>query len=96
MGVELSAIMIDKKDNVGTMLDEIKEGETVLIKGNNEKIMAKNNISFGHKIALTDINKEEKIIKYGEIIGKANRNIKKGEHVHVHNVDCIRGTKETK
>ncbi len=41
----------------------------------------------GHKIALTDINKGENIIKYGYPIGKATRDIRTGEHVHTHNVE---------
>ena len=43
-------------------------------------------IPAGHKFALTDIKKGEYIIKYGEIIGKASKDIKKGEWVHTHNV----------
>lgn len=43
-------------------------------------------IPAGHKIALCDIKKGEQIIKYGFSIGKAKQDIKKGEHVHTHNV----------
>ncbi|MDD6995416.1 MAG: altronate dehydratase family protein [Candidatus Borkfalkiaceae bacterium] len=43
-------------------------------------------IPAGHKFALKDIAAGEYIIKYGEIIGKATQNIKKGEWVHTHNV----------
>lgn len=40
----------------------------------------------GHKIALKDIKKGEKIIKYGFPIGHATENIKEGEWVHTHNI----------
>lgn len=40
----------------------------------------------GHKFALRDIAEGEYIVKYGEIIGRATREIKKGEWVHTHNV----------
>ncbi len=40
----------------------------------------------GHKYALCDIAEGENVIKYGMPIGHATRAIKKGEHVHVHNV----------
>lgn len=43
-------------------------------------------IPSGHKFALKDIKKGEYVIKYGEIIGKASADIKKGEWVHTHNV----------
>ena len=44
------------------------------------------NLEDGHKYALTDIKKGENIIKYGNPIGHATEDIKKGEHVHTHNV----------
>ena len=40
----------------------------------------------GHKYALTDIKTGENIIKYGSPIGHATMDIKKGDHVHTHNV----------
>ena len=40
----------------------------------------------GHKYALTDIKVGENVIKYGSPIGHATENIKKGDHVHTHNV----------
>jgi altronate hydrolase len=43
-------------------------------------------IPFGHKIASEDIRKGEQIIKYGYPIGHASCDIKKGDHVHVHNL----------
>ena len=49
----------------------------------------KEGVAAGHKIALCDIKKDEKIIKYGLPIGKAKCDIKKGEHVHTHNVCSI-------
>ena len=44
------------------------------------------NLEDGHKYALRDINCGENIIKYGNPIGHATADIKKGEHVHTHNV----------
>ena len=43
-------------------------------------------IPAGHKIALCDIKKDEPVIKYGFPIGKAKTDIKKGEHIHCHNL----------
>ena len=43
-------------------------------------------IPAGHKIALRDIKKGDQIIKYGYPIGVATADIKKDEHVHVHNL----------
>ncbi len=44
------------------------------------------NIEDGHKYAARDIQAGENIIKYGQPIGHATADIKKGEHVHTHNV----------
>ena len=44
------------------------------------------NLKDGHKYALCDIKAGENIIKYGNPIGHATIDIKKGEHVHSHNV----------
>lgn len=63
--------------------------ETVII---NEKdnvgilLAGTETIPAGHKFALRDIPKGEYVIKYGEIIGRATSDIKKGDWVHTHNV----------
>ncbi len=44
------------------------------------------NLNNGHKYAVRDIKKGENIIKYGQPIGHATENIKKGGHVHSHNM----------
>ncbi len=44
------------------------------------------NTENGHKYARFDIKKGENIIKYGQPIGHATEDIKKDEHVHVHNL----------
>ena len=44
------------------------------------------NLEDGHKYAIRDIKCGEDIIKYGNPIGHAICDIKKGEHVHTHNV----------
>ncbi len=44
------------------------------------------NLETGHKYALCDIAEGQNIIKYGNPIGHAVCNIKKGEHVHSHNM----------
>ena len=40
----------------------------------------------GHKYAIRDISAGENIVKYGMPIGHATADIKKGEHVHSHNL----------
>ena len=44
------------------------------------------NVDNGHKYAVRDIKYGENIIKYGQPIGHALTDIKRGEHVHSHNL----------
>lgn len=85
------AIMMDEKDNVATLLSAIEEGNQVQIAVDERyfTVQAKQTIPFGHKIALTDIEKGRKVVKYGEVIGRAKDHIKAGTHVHVHNIESL-------
>jgi altronate dehydratase small subunit len=48
-------------------------------------------IPFGHKVAIMDVPEGTYVCKYGEVIGRATAEIEAGRHVHVHNVEGIRG-----
>ena len=86
------ALKLDPQDNVATALQNLAEGEVVIIEtGEKIGIALKDSIDFGHKFAIRKISPREKIIKYGEAIGVATKEIDRGKHVHVHNVDSIRG-----
>lgn len=81
-------------DHVGVAVRDIKKGEHVFgktVDGQfSYELDAVQDIPLGHKIALRDIQKGEKVIEYGEIIGAATDNIAKGAHVHVHNIRSLR------
>ena len=47
-------------------------------------------VPFGHKLALTDIAAGQQIIEYGQPVGIAIKDIRQGDHVHVHNVRSAR------
>jgi len=74
-------------------LKEKSSGETVDVSvgGMSTQLTLIDDIPFAHKFALTDIDAGGKIIKYGEVIGVASRQIKAGQWVHVHNVESVRG-----
>ncbi len=74
------AIIINPRDNVAVALFKLNKGETF---GNVEIL---SNIPEKHKFALTDIAKGENVIKYGYPIGIATTHIKKGDHIHTHNL----------
>jgi len=93
----IKAIVIDKKDNVATTVGErIKKNSKVKLIGDinyNQYICSIDDIDYGHKIAICSIKHGEDIVKYGIIIGKATRNIDIGEHVHIHNITSLYGSK---
>lgn len=87
------AILIDKNDNVATVTESVKSGEEVVYTDPNSEdvvIIAKSAVPLFHKIAIKDIKKNDKIVKYGEHIGMASEDIEAGCHVHVHNVEDYR------
>lgn len=89
----LNAMIVEAtKDNVVIAIEPIAKGDTVTYNCNGEQksLTALEDITIYHKLALCDIAAGEPIVKYGEHIGVASRNIKAGEHVHCHNVGSHR------
>lgn len=80
----LNILRIHPDDNVAVALSDIKK-DTV-INENESAVMTTEDITKGHKVALFDIAKGDKVIKYGNAIGTATADITKGSHVHVHNM----------
>ncbi len=88
----LKCIVIDAEDNVGTALVPLAAGESLSVGSSSSSVITLlKDIPFGHKFALKDIMKGAPIIKFGETIGSATEDIRKGDHVHVHNVEGLRG-----
>lgn len=89
--MKIDALLMDGKDNVVTCVRDICAGEVVHYR-NGEKMLeitAKENIPFAHKIALTDLDQEAEVKKYGELIGKTNCLIKAGclvDHSNIYSV----------
>ena len=83
-----NGVIIDESDNVVVAIHELEPGADVVYPlpgGGEGRITCADPIPLFHKIARTDIKKGEKVIKYGEYIGVATRDIRCGEHVHTHN-----------
>jgi len=92
--------MMDPKDNVATLLSDVEAGAIVTVTSAGgdvvKEVEAAQSIPFGHKIAVARIERKERVLKYGEVIGEATEPIEEGEHVHVHNVKSLRVRIETK
>ena len=84
----MNALLISSKDNVAVVTEPVRKGEMIEYTsgGNLAAMTAATDVPVYHKAAIRDIEAGEKIIKYGYVIGMATESIKKGEHVHCHNV----------
>jgi len=91
--VQKKAILIDQKDNVATALCQLEKGDSVQagIEGYTVNTILSQDIPLGHKFALKDIQRGEAVVKYGETIGLATKQIRQGRHVHIHNVESQKG-----
>lgn len=86
-----NSIFIEDNDNVITALWDIEKGETLKAIGLKDEIIAKEDITKGHKIAIKKIFQDTEVIKYGKIIGIALSDIGAGDLVHTHNLRSNRG-----
>ena len=85
----------EEGDGVGVIVVEgIKTGQEltgwIMAEDKTIKVKVLNDIPIGHKVALKDFKVGDSVLKYGVDIGKIVKPIKKGEHVHVHNLKTRR------
>lgn len=87
------ALKINAKDNVAVLLGDVRADETIDVTTGQEELhlKARQDIAFGHKVALVSLKTDEPIIKYGEEIGRAQEAIGVGDWIHLHNLTCRRG-----
>ncbi len=79
------AIRLDARDNVAVATATLAAGDEVAFDGAAAVTVAEP-IPVGHKFAVDAIEVDERVYKYGEVIGIAIRSIPVGAHVHVHNL----------
>ncbi|MER0439907.1 galactarate dehydratase [Emticicia sp. W12TSBA100-4] len=76
-------IKTSPKDNVAIVANPtgLKRGAIVL-----DGVVLEEDIPMGHKVALKSFDEGEKIIRYGQVIGFANKSIEKGSWVNESNI----------
>jgi len=79
-------IKINENDNVVVALVPLPKGFEL-----SDGTVLNEDVDLGHKIATADIKKGEPVIKYDNLIGYASEDIKRGDHVHVHNIKTSLG-----
>ena len=85
----------DPKDTVGVVVVEGLEAGTemlcVVTHDNSDfRLVARQAVPIGHKVALRDLKAGDTVIKYGQDIGRMVADAGQGEHVHVHNLKTKR------
>jgi len=85
----------DRRDNVGVVVVENLTAGTdlfcVITEDNSEfRTSVNQDVPIGHKVALRDLAVGDTVTKYGQDIGRIVAPVKKGDHVHTHNLKTKR------
>jgi (2R)-sulfolactate sulfo-lyase subunit alpha len=85
----------DHRDNVGVVVVENLAAGTdafgVVTQDDAEfHTVIKQDVPIGHKVALKDLAVGDTVVKYGQDIGRVVAPVRKGEHVHTHNLKTKR------
>jgi altronate hydrolase len=86
---EVTVIVLAPADDVGVCLAGASAGDTAVAGAARVEVVE--DIPPGHKLALRDLSAGDAVRKYGESIGTATRAVRRGAHVHVHNLASARG-----
>ncbi|MBR5716066.1 MAG: UxaA family hydrolase [Bacteroidales bacterium] len=81
----MKLISLNRIDNVAVALCDLQAGQEVTLT-DGSVLTLRDDIAFGHKVAVRSIDEGEKVLKYGLPIGSATRDIEEGEHVHEQNL----------
>lgn len=91
----VSAVQMHEKDNVATMLADVLPGDEIRVLDLSGKtlgsVRSREAVPKGHKVAVADLAAAVGVVKYGEKIGRTTAPVKRGQWVHVHNVESLRG-----
>jgi altronate dehydratase small subunit len=76
---------IHPTDNTAVLLEDALAGDKVDIVGGKGQVSLREDILYGHKVALMDLEKNQPVLKYGILIGHSTVPIRAGQWVHLHN-----------
>ncbi len=81
----VNIIQLHRSDNVVVAVSDIQAGTKIIGEG----VFTQKFVAAGHKLSTQPIQTGQAIIKYGQIIGFASREIAPGENVHIHNISAL-------
>ena len=86
------AIVLNPQDNVATLIDTGEAGVACTLQGEaSGTVTLRGAVPFGHKVCVRQTPAGGDILKYGQVIGQASKDLAVGDHVHIHNVESARG-----
>ena len=87
------AVRIHPADNVGVAVEPLPAGHALEVAG--ERVVLREEVPAGHKIALRALEAGEEVVKYGFPIGRVTEPVPAGAWVHSHNLKtALEGTLE--
>jgi len=78
-------ILLSPEDNCLIAAARLPQGETLLIEG--EAVTLATTIELAHKVARRALSKDDKVLRYGAIIGHVSADVARGAHLHTHNLE---------
>jgi hypothetical protein len=91
-----NALRIHPDDTVAVALVDLAPGIVVELADHGKLgVVTRQEIPFGHKVAIAPMAQGQTVVKYGASIGVATVDIQPGEHVHVHNLRSVRGAAQS-
>ena len=78
-------ILLNPEDNSLIAGAKLASGTRLDIEG--ETVTLATMIDLGHKVARRALVKDEKVLRYGAVIGHVTADVARGEHLHTHNLE---------
>jgi hypothetical protein len=78
-------ILLSPADNCLIAAARLEAGTTVRIDG--ESVVLTKAIDLGHKVARRELAKDDKVLRYGAVIGHVTDVVPRGAHLHTHNLE---------
>jgi altronate dehydratase small subunit len=77
-------ILLSPQDNCLVAAARLAAGTELDIEG--ERVRLATTVDLGHKVARRALVKDEKVLRYGAVIGHVTLHVARGEHLHTHNL----------
>jgi altronate dehydratase small subunit len=78
-------ILLSPDDNCVIVARDLPPGVTLALEGGT--ITLPHAVATGHKLARCALVANDKVVRYGAVIGHATQAVAKGEHLHTHNLE---------